>query len=94
MAPKKTKMALADFLGDTATGSWADEMDAMPSGPGEFGDDVGGSFRRGGGGSGGLGGMGDRGQGGFGDRSNGELVTSSYSLVPGQRTFLSSCRAL
>ena len=74
MAPKKTKMALADFLGDSTTGSsWADEMDAMPSGPGEFGDDVGSSFRRGGGGGPGgdrAGGYG----GGYGDRG-GELFT-------------------
>ncbi|PCH42616.1 hypothetical protein WOLCODRAFT_137991 [Wolfiporia cocos MD-104 SS10] len=34
MAPKKAqKMSLNDFLSDSALGSWADEMDALPSAP-------------------------------------------------------------
>ncbi|KAF5345668.1 hypothetical protein D9756_011574 [Leucocoprinus leucothites] len=34
MPPKKAKkIALSEFLGDSALGSWADEMDALPSAP-------------------------------------------------------------
>lgn len=35
MPPKKKgqKIALSDFLADSATGSWADEMDSLPSAP-------------------------------------------------------------
>jgi translation initiation factor 4B len=34
MPPKKAKkMALGEFLGDGALGSWADEMDSLPSAP-------------------------------------------------------------
>ncbi|KAL4074999.1 hypothetical protein V8B97DRAFT_1660255 [Scleroderma yunnanense] len=36
MAPKKSKapkMSLNEFLGDSALGSWADEMDALPTAP-------------------------------------------------------------
>ncbi|XP_006459198.1 hypothetical protein AGABI2DRAFT_65545, partial [Agaricus bisporus var. bisporus H97] len=34
LAPKKAKkIALSEFLGDSALGSWADEMDALPSAP-------------------------------------------------------------
>ncbi|KZT02895.1 uncharacterized protein LAESUDRAFT_729671 [Laetiporus sulphureus 93-53] len=34
MAPKKAqKMSLNEFLGDSALGSWADEMDALPTAP-------------------------------------------------------------
>ncbi|KAI0297298.1 hypothetical protein B0F90DRAFT_1740869 [Multifurca ochricompacta] len=34
MAPKKgQKMSLNEFLGDTTLGSWADEMDALPTAP-------------------------------------------------------------
>jgi len=33
MAPKKQKMSLGNFLGDEKLGSWADEMDALPTAP-------------------------------------------------------------
>jgi len=37
MAPKKNKVSLSSFLNDETTGkSWADEMDDMPTAPGEF----------------------------------------------------------
>ncbi|KAI0077270.1 RNA-binding domain-containing protein [Panus rudis PR-1116 ss-1] len=40
MAPKKAqKMSLNEFLGDTALGSWADEMDALPTAPAARADD-------------------------------------------------------
>ncbi|KAI0313177.1 hypothetical protein OF83DRAFT_1142553 [Amylostereum chailletii] len=50
MAPKKNqkqKMSLNEFLGDDTLGSWADEMDALPTAPAARGDDdQGGSGRR------------------------------------------------
>ncbi|KAH9057899.1 hypothetical protein EDB87DRAFT_1628776 [Lactarius vividus] len=40
MAPKKgQKMSLNEFLGDDTLGSWADEMDALPTAPAARGDD-------------------------------------------------------
>ncbi|EIN04911.1 hypothetical protein PUNSTDRAFT_55250 [Punctularia strigosozonata HHB-11173 SS5] len=42
MAPKKTgkqKMSLNEFLGDNALGSWADEMDSLPTAPAAREDD-------------------------------------------------------
>ncbi|KAH7912305.1 hypothetical protein BJ138DRAFT_1148629 [Hygrophoropsis aurantiaca] len=42
MAPKKSKapkMSLNEFLGDNALGSWADEMDSLPSAPSSRTDD-------------------------------------------------------
>ncbi|KAG0204688.1 hypothetical protein BGX28_003437 [Mortierella sp. GBA30] len=57
-------MALSDFLSDPSTGSWADEMDDLPSAPadsyrsGGFGDD--------------RGGRGFSSRGGFGDREERE----------------------
>lgn len=39
-------MDLGSFLSDTATGSWADEMDSMPSAPAEFDDIL--AYKRGG----------------------------------------------
>ncbi|KAH9999198.1 hypothetical protein BJV74DRAFT_949882 [Russula compacta] len=42
MAPKKgQKMSLNEFLGDTTLGSWADEMDALPTAPAARDDDRG-----------------------------------------------------
>jgi len=42
MAPKKAqKMSLNEFLGDSALGSWADEMDALPTAPSGRADDGG-----------------------------------------------------
>jgi len=47
MAPKKgQKMSLNEFLGDNTLGSWADEMDALPTAPAARDDDRG--DRRGG----------------------------------------------
>ncbi|KAH9959676.1 hypothetical protein BC827DRAFT_1261032 [Russula dissimulans] len=47
MAPKKgQKMSLNEFLGDSTLGSWADEMDALPTAPAARDDDRG--DRRGG----------------------------------------------
>ncbi|KAI0249847.1 hypothetical protein BJV78DRAFT_1223819 [Lactifluus subvellereus] len=47
MAPKKgQKMSLNEFLGDTTLGSWADEMDALPTAPAARDEDRG--DRRGG----------------------------------------------
>ncbi|TFY51991.1 hypothetical protein EVJ58_g10266 [Rhodofomes roseus] len=43
MAPKKQqKMSLNEFLGDNALGSWADEMDALPTAPAARSDGLGG----------------------------------------------------
>ncbi|OCH94894.1 hypothetical protein OBBRIDRAFT_788892 [Obba rivulosa] len=40
-APKKAqKMSLNEFLGDSALGSWADEMDALPTAPSGRSDDA------------------------------------------------------
>ncbi|OBZ72667.1 putative RNA-binding protein sce3 [Grifola frondosa] len=40
MAPKKAqKMSLNEFLGDSTLGSWADEMDALPTAPSGRADD-------------------------------------------------------
>ncbi|KAH9941361.1 hypothetical protein B0H21DRAFT_753305 [Amylocystis lapponica] len=40
MPPKKAqKMSLNEFLGDNALGSWADEMDSLPTAPAARGDD-------------------------------------------------------
>ncbi|KAJ7573873.1 hypothetical protein C8J56DRAFT_980681 [Mycena floridula] len=40
MAPKKAKkISLNEFLGDTALGSWADEMDSLPNAPAVRNDD-------------------------------------------------------
>ncbi|KAG7451010.1 uncharacterized protein BT62DRAFT_941657 [Guyanagaster necrorhizus] len=40
MAPKKgKKISLNEFLGDSALGSWADEMDSLPSAPAARNDD-------------------------------------------------------
>ncbi|EEB94179.1 hypothetical protein MPER_07050 [Moniliophthora perniciosa FA553] len=40
MAPKKAKkISLNEFLGDSALGSWADEMDSLPSAPAMRADD-------------------------------------------------------
>ncbi|KAG0306862.1 hypothetical protein BGZ98_001559 [Dissophora globulifera] len=58
---KVTKMALSDFLSDPTTGSWADEMDDLPSAPAAVSQD---SYRSGGFGES----RGFSSRGGFGDR--------------------------
>ncbi|KAF9182015.1 hypothetical protein BGZ51_005019 [Haplosporangium sp. Z 767] len=64
---KVTKMALSDFLSDPSTGSWADEMDDLPSAPAAFNQQD--SYR-----SGGFGqeSRGFSSRGGFGDREERE----------------------
>ncbi|KAI1313849.1 hypothetical protein EDD11_002450 [Mortierella claussenii] len=65
---KVTKMALSDFLSDPSTGSWADEMDDLPSAPAAVSQD---SYRSGGFGDD-RGGRGFSSRGGFGDREDRE----------------------
>ncbi|KAK3845366.1 MAG: hypothetical protein J3R72DRAFT_436593 [Linnemannia gamsii] len=67
---KVTKMALSDFLSDPTTGSWADEMDDLPSAPAAVAQG-GDNFR-----SGGFGG--DRGDRGFSSRGGFEERESRY----------------
>ncbi|KAF9899824.1 hypothetical protein EC991_008253 [Linnemannia zychae] len=63
-------MALSDFLSDPSTGSWADEMDDLPSAPaGMYYSD---NFRSGGGFGDDRGGRGFSSRGGFGDREERE----------------------
>ncbi|KAG0066636.1 hypothetical protein BGZ89_007067 [Linnemannia elongata] len=66
---KVTKMALSDFLSDPSTGSWADEMDDLPSAPAAVSQ--GDNFRSGGFGDD-RGGRGFSSRGGFGDREERE----------------------
>ncbi|KAF9926965.1 hypothetical protein FBU30_003607 [Linnemannia zychae] len=66
---KVTKMALSDFLSDPSTGSWADEMDDLPSAPASV--TQGDNFRSGGFGDD-RGGRGFSSRGGFGDREERE----------------------
>ncbi|KAF9997173.1 hypothetical protein BGZ79_009114 [Entomortierella chlamydospora] len=63
---KVTKMALSDFLSDPSTGSWADEMDDLPSAPADRD-----SYRSGGYGDD-RGGRGYSGRSGYGDREERE----------------------
>ncbi|CAO3564807.1 unnamed protein product [Mortierella alpina] len=66
---KVTKMALSDFLSDPSTGgSWADEMDDLPSAPAASSQD---NYRSGGFGD-------DRGRGGFSSRGGFEERESRY----------------
>ncbi|KAG0048055.1 hypothetical protein BGZ83_006943, partial [Gryganskiella cystojenkinii] len=67
---KVTKMALSDFLADQSTGSWADEMDDLPSAPAAAAGSQDSFGRSGGFGDGGRGGFQSR--GGFGDRDREE----------------------
>ncbi|KAG0212507.1 hypothetical protein BGX33_003495 [Mortierella sp. NVP41] len=62
-------MALSDFLSDPSTGSWADEMDDLPSAPAAV--NQGDNFRSGGFGDD-RGGRGFSSRGGFGDREERE----------------------
>ncbi|KAG0276886.1 hypothetical protein BGZ95_006886 [Linnemannia exigua] len=64
-------MALSDFLSDPTTGSWADEMDDLPSAPAAV-SQGGDNFRSGGGFGDDRGGRGFSSRGGFGDREERE----------------------
>ncbi|GJJ76457.1 translation initiation factor 4B [Entomortierella parvispora] len=75
---KGTKMALSDFLADQSTGSWADEMDDLPSAPSAVGAQD--NFRSGGFGDGGRGGFQSR--GGFGDREESRFTPRAPVELP------------
>ncbi|EXX54603.1 uncharacterized protein OCT59_026205 [Rhizophagus irregularis] len=62
---KSTKMSLTEFLADQSTGSWADEMEDLPSAPAAAFSDYGDHE--------------DRQKGGFGDRRSGFSERRTYS---------------
>ncbi|KAF9581494.1 hypothetical protein BGW38_001467 [Lunasporangiospora selenospora] len=76
---KVVKMGLGEFLSDTTLGSWADEMDDLPSAPAD-------DFRSGGYGMD-RGGRGFSGRGGFGDREESRYPPRAPVELPTRAPF-------